>query len=1112
MKATENTYLVIPYDQLTQAKKVAGRLENNQPALGFDEEKKLWYARPGADLDRLSLWRVDAALVADNRGHPQQEFSDFIRACGGDLNGLAVMDGKTHRIRMDDDKSGSKSGVYVGHLDGFANGWFADHRTGGDRQTWSSRSAKPDPVVAAHRRAQLAQEQQRREANARRRHDQVARKALRDYAPLPPADSTHPYLQKKGVDAGEGLRLTAGNDLIIPLTSATGDIRTLQTIAPDGSKRLMTGGEKAGSFHVTGGELKNGEPLVFAEGYATARSASQALGYPVIMTVDSGNLVTVAKALHARYPDSPTLFLGDDDLPKPKRPGNPGREKAEEAARLTGGHYILPVFTPEARAQGLTDFNDLHHAQGIDALAAQIRPAFDALPRHTLSEEVQMNDHTPAPPADPIVPGEDRPPRTDHTPPPADLSDYGPLAEQVFEQEREDAVTPVPASTEPSVEPAPGETGTAESDAIPAAPEETAPVIPEPEETQPALTATDEPPPPTIAEQTTGETTTEAAPAPADTATETPPEPPLAEDTPPPLPGAGEDAEAAHESAPRPQDPQPTPGNVKEEEAQATAPPQAGPEATTRPTSTEDAIHIDTGGDARRATPIDLDALMQNITHEMMPDGRAVRYLYAGDEAFVDHGHRIAMAGQHASQNDAMILAALMVARECYRGRIELTGSQDFQARAIGLIAAYNLDITMKHPHQQLMLDEARKAQGHEPAPGETPTPAGTRTAAIVPERDPATAAAPTPSSAPAASDLPPELRPTVTPQEGPKNASRQETEKGLTGTLLDYGPAPYQFDKTQNPSYFVHLRTEQGERVIWGKELATAVGDSGLKKGDVATLTWLGNKEVEVTTKMRDENGKVMVDENGVEKTEVITAKRNQWEMKPAIDNDLLVSHAQQSAPPASLQAYEMSHYAALQAQVSELAAKTGVTLPPLSPASDLVWFKPNGEGTTPPATRPAQLNVPTDTAGAGTVLMQAMSADNQLKMLLVKGPGDYVQGTVLHEGAYQQVIGKLCTRDNGSRYLTLNALTPEGPKIIGYGNPVNHEAGAYNAFVFRLKGEQERLYAPLTEPEKCPPALHKQLGFTHDYVPPSPSPQPRETDRVEQSNKPKQSPRPGM
>ncbi|MNN35370.1 hypothetical protein D3C81_1492200 [compost metagenome] len=142
----------------------------------------------------------------------------------------------------------------------------------------------------------------------------------------------------------------------------------------------------------------------------------------------------------------------------------------------------------------------------------------------------------------------------------------------------------------------------------------------------------------------------------------------------------------------------------------------------------------------------------------------------------------------------------------------------------------------------------------------------------------------------------------------------------------------------------------------------------------------------------------------------------------------------------------------------------------------------------------------------------MQAMTADSQLKMLLLKGPGEFVQGVVLHEGAYQPVLGTLCTRDNGSRYLTLNALTPEGPQVIGYGNPVNHEAGAYNAFVFRLKGEKERLYAPLTEPEKCPPGLHKQLGFTHDYVPPASAPQPRDTERAEPAVRPAPPPRPGM
>ncbi|SUF00300.1 DNA primase [Salmonella enterica] len=82
---------------------------------------------------------------------------------------------------------------------------------------------------------------------------------------------------------------------------------------------------------MVGGTLKNGRPIVCAEGYATAASGAMALRMPVVMAIDSGNLVKVAERLHQKYPDSPMLFLGDDDPPKPHRPGNPGKEAAEKA-------------------------------------------------------------------------------------------------------------------------------------------------------------------------------------------------------------------------------------------------------------------------------------------------------------------------------------------------------------------------------------------------------------------------------------------------------------------------------------------------------------------------------------------------------------------------------------------------------------------------------------------------------------------------------------------------------------------------------------------------------------------------------------------------------------
>lgn len=52
-----------------------------------------------------------------------------------------------------------------------------------------------------------------------------------------------------------------------------------------------------GSFFVVGGQLKDGDNLLYAEGYATAASISEAINQPVIMTVNAGNMVEVAGRL-----------------------------------------------------------------------------------------------------------------------------------------------------------------------------------------------------------------------------------------------------------------------------------------------------------------------------------------------------------------------------------------------------------------------------------------------------------------------------------------------------------------------------------------------------------------------------------------------------------------------------------------------------------------------------------------------------------------------------------------------------------------------------------------------------------------------------------------------
>ena len=69
--------------------------------------------------------------------------------------------------------------------------------------------------------------------------------------------------------------------------------------------------------------------------------------FPTVVAFDAGNLSAVAEALHARFPDKPVFILGDNDRYQEITQGtNPGKSKAQEAARRVGGKAILPVFAP----------------------------------------------------------------------------------------------------------------------------------------------------------------------------------------------------------------------------------------------------------------------------------------------------------------------------------------------------------------------------------------------------------------------------------------------------------------------------------------------------------------------------------------------------------------------------------------------------------------------------------------------------------------------------------------------------------------------------------------------------------------------------------------------
>ncbi|WP_437881041.1 DUF5906 domain-containing protein [Pseudomonas sp. LRF_L74] len=159
-------------------------------------------------------------------------------------------------------------------------------------------------------------------------------------------------------------------DLIVPLRAADGQVQTLQQVSSTGKKLFPRYGRKSGCSHALG-ELTGAEVIGLAEGYATAASCQMAVGWPMVMAVDSGNLPKVAELLRATYPAARIVVCGDDD---PAKPGNPGRTKAEAAARAVGGVAVFP-----AGADG-KDWNDLHAAQGLDSVREQLQAALQMLP------------------------------------------------------------------------------------------------------------------------------------------------------------------------------------------------------------------------------------------------------------------------------------------------------------------------------------------------------------------------------------------------------------------------------------------------------------------------------------------------------------------------------------------------------------------------------------------------------------------------------------------------------------------------------------------------------------------------------------------------------------
>ncbi|MEM8013220.1 LPD7 domain-containing protein [Morganella morganii] len=821
--ATERTRLSIPFDDRQRAIRAAGKLADGSNALDYVKEEKVWYAQPGANLSRLKEWIFDPNKVIEEPPLDIQaiedEFTAWLEERGAIIKDPIEFDGQKHYVDTVDGKAGSRKGVYAAFLDGRPAGWYRDYKNGGEIQKWVSTGAAPNPEQMAMLRADAAARREQRAAAQADKFDQTANRLMEEYNRLPDATGDLAYLKNKQVIAANGLKADERGNVVIPLFNADGEFRTLERIWSDGSKHLEKDGQAWGSFFVVGGQLKDGDNLLYAEGYATAASISEAINQPVIMTVNAGNMVEVAGRLKDTFPNSTHYFLADNDIYKDE---NVGLEKATEAAELTAGHVLVPAFSNPK--EGLTDYNDLHVSEGLEQVRLQVEGAIN-----------QMNRVDTMPTDNPNI---------------TDVNHSSTDSAAVADPEKAAPVASAPAAAEPE-ETAPVASAPAADEPEEAAPVASAPAAAEPEEAVPVSST------PAAAEpEYTAPTDRDGDDEESNSASDLEAYAAM-------MAFGGETTDSAQQK----------PERIAPSESVANTAPAENETEEKKKTNEELENGIRWATNDNAETPpkerIDLEGLIARFGYRAEKDYTA--YTLDGQDAFYDYGSHLRMATPEASQSDEMILAAVLTADKQHHRGIEITGSDEFKERVFNLISEYNIEVKLTNPEQRVKLLELKKAN-------ETAKETAKENVADSNANKQEGANEKTNSSVQqngmrweeSASVQPKKQNASDTQKED--KAAGEPWEKGV---IVAHGRAKYEWKEDESMNYFVTLKNEHGEKTLWGKDLERAVKDAGVDTERLVTVRKLGFVDVEVNAPVRDESNKIV-------RYETIQTKRNEWEVKP--------------------------------------------------------------------------------------------------------------------------------------------------------------------------------------------------------------------------------------
>ena len=290
------------------------------------------------------------------------------------FRGPVAIDDKVHRFKGGDDKEPDSwyvlhllsgdlvVGAYGSWRKNFINKWSSREKKNMSREDWNAAAQAWKDIEA------------KRAEDERKAQEKVRERCLQWLRDFPRPDG-HLYLAAKGVQAHGPLyqsdeELTR-DWLALPLQDIDGVVHSMQFIADDGTKRFVYGGRVAGCYYplsdVPGG------PVLICEGYATGASLFEATGWTVVCAMNCGNLLAVAQAFRKKYPERTLVICADNDQ---YTDGNPGKTKADSAAKAARCLVACPEFADTVTQGNPTDFNDLHSAAGLPEVARQVYAAF----------------------------------------------------------------------------------------------------------------------------------------------------------------------------------------------------------------------------------------------------------------------------------------------------------------------------------------------------------------------------------------------------------------------------------------------------------------------------------------------------------------------------------------------------------------------------------------------------------------------------------------------------------------------------------------------------------------------------------------------------------------